>query len=164
MDEEAIGPGKARRVQWRAKRTGWTKKRREDFLEHLALTCSVIRAAAAVGGSASGAYRLRIADAAFADGWRRAIETGYDRLEALVLEHGGAGVPLEVDDSGAAPPDFNFDRAIQVLRFYRGQRDGVPSGRSGRKRRNATREETNAALLKALKAAEKRLARQADER
>jgi hypothetical protein len=161
MDEGAIGPGKARRIQRRAKRTGWTKAAREGFLEHLAMTCSVIRAAAHVGRAPSGAYRLRADDPVFADAWRRAIETGYDRLEALVLEHGGAGAPLEPGETGESPPGFDFERALQVLKYYRGQRDGAPSGRTGRKRRNATREETNALLIKALKAAQKRLARQA---
>lgn len=88
---------------------------------------------------------------------------GYDRLEALVLEHGGAGVALEpadpyrAEEEGAAPPPFDFDKALRILSLYRSHRHGQAGRRTGTPRRRATREETNAVLIKAIAAARKRL-------
>lgn len=99
MGEEA-GGAKARRknvlgwrpdrseilkVQVRRTKAGWTKARRQQFLEELAMTCNVTRAAALVGMSLPGAYALRRRDAEFALLWERAIDAGSERLREMVL-------------------------------------------------------------------------------
>lgn len=108
-------------------------------------------------------YKTRIKDAVFADQMQQAMDIGFDRLEALVLEHGGAGEPIELDPDqasagGAAPEPFDFDRAMKVLVYRRAARAGEPNRRTGRPPKNATREETNAVLFKALAAAQRRAA------
>lgn len=136
--------------------------KRQKFFDALALTCNVLQAARHAGISPTTAYKHRHLDADFAERWRRALATGYDRLEALVLEHGGAGVPLEPADpdravaEGTAVVAFDFDRAIKILQFHRADRAGRAVRRGGRRMR-ATREETNAALMQALTAAKRRI-------
>jgi hypothetical protein len=144
-------------------RVRFTVKRRTAFFDALALTCNVEKAAAYAGIDKTTTYWHRRRDPMFAEQWREALNTGYDRLEALVLEHGGAGMALPPADPDRAiegdTPPFDFDKAIATLRLYRSRRDAVPFNHGGRPRRNATREETNAALIKALAAARKRIAR-----
>ncbi|VXC57508.1 hypothetical protein [Sphingomonas sp. AX6] len=162
--------GKPKAQTAKASSFGVTKRTR--FLDALALTCNVTRAAAHAGVSASTVWRARHRDPVFQEEWREALAIGYDRLEALVLEHGGAGErivpdPTRVGEDGAdaasvAEP-FDFDRAMKVLIYRRGERNGEPNRRTGRPRGQATREETNAALLKALNAAKRRVEKQREQ-
>lgn len=142
------------------KPNAFTPEKRQLFLDALAFTCNVRMSAEHAGIDVTTAYYHRARDPIFVEQWREALVTGYDTLEALVLEHGGAGQMLEPADptraADAAPP-FDFDRALAVLRQYRGTRNGQPM-RRGVQQIGATRAETNAALRKALAAARKRLA------
>jgi hypothetical protein len=151
-------------IQRKVRSDGWTRARRQTFLDTLAATCNVTESCRAAGMALRAVYPLKARDAEFAAAWDRAIAEGFDRLRTQALEHCGAGLPIDCDGSAAAPPPFDFEKALRLLYFYRAQDEGVASGRTGRKRRNATREETNAALIKALAAARKRIARRlADE-
>lgn len=136
--------------------------RRQHFLDALAYTCNVSLAAEYAGVDHATPYYHRARDPVFAQQWRDALAAGYDRIEELVLQHGGAGRPLDPADPGAvddsAMPPFDFDRALRVLGEYRRTRAGEPSRRDGFRGITATREETNAALLKAIASAQKRLA------
>lgn len=143
---------------------GFSAAKRQNFLDALAATCNITKAAAFAQVTLSTVYRARTRDPVFAEHWREAMAIGFDRLEALVLEHGGAGGPIEIDPDraerladGLAP--FDFERAMTVLKYAMAARDGVPNRRTGRPRVDATREETNAALLKALDAVRKRAVR-----
>ena len=109
--------------------------------------------------STSSIHRARVRDEVFAVQWQDALAIGYDRLEALVLEHGGAGLPIEPDPDRAAaagldPEPFDFERALKILTYRRAAREGRRT-QPGRPVRNASREETNAALMKALAAAKR---------
>jgi len=141
------------------KTNAFSPTKRQRFLDALAYTCNVRMAAEHAGIDVTTAYYHRARDPVFVDQWREALMAGYDTLEALVLEHGGAGQVLEPPDptrTEADAPPFDFDRALAVLRQYRGPRNGQPF-RRGVKPIAATRDETNAALRKALAAARKRL-------
>lgn len=161
---------------------GFTVGKQTRFLDALALTCNIRMAAAHAGVHQSSCYQKRARDAVFAARMKTAFAIGLDRLELLVLEHGGAGVAIDPDperveahksvpdqggpDQGVpgkgehdeAPPPFDFDRAMRVLTYHRATlvKSNTPNGRPPI---NATREETNAALTKALAAAGKRLAK-----
>lgn len=157
------------RQRRRLRADAFSVKKRQKFLDALALTCNVEEAAAYAGVHRTTPYVCRLRDPQFAAQWREALETGYDRLETLVLEHGGAGMPLEpadphrVDDADPhAPPPFDFDRALTVLRFRQAERKQPGARGRGSVRRPATREETNAALIKAIAAAKKRLGMSSD--
>ena len=175
MGENVINT-KGKPKQSKAKANSFGARKQTRFLDALALTCNVTRAAAHAGVSASTVWRARHRDPVFQAAWREALAIGYDRLEALVLEHGGAGERITPDptrvgaddrdddqNDGAAPPidePFDFDRAMKVLIYRRGERNGEPNRRTGRPPSQATREETNAALLKALNAAKRRVEKQ----
>ena len=150
-------------------RVRFTAKRRMAFFDALALTCNITKSAAYAGVDKTTVYWHRSRDPVFAGQWQDALNAGYDRLELLMLEHGGAGMALPPADpdravEGDDPPPFDFDKAMAALRLYRSRRDAVPFNHGGRPRRNATREETNAALIKALAAARKRITEHLAER
>jgi hypothetical protein len=152
-------------------RRGWgfSARKRQRFLDALALTCNINAAAAYAGVHRTTPYWCRARDPQFAAQWREALAAGYDRLETLVLEHGGAGVALDSADpdrvdpaDAAAPPPFDFDKAVQVLRLHRAERHALAKAGPGAARRRATREETNTALVKAIATARKRLEQSGD--
>ncbi|APR51778.1 hypothetical protein CA223_08060 [Sphingomonas koreensis] len=156
------------RKRRKAKDDSFGKTKRQTFLDALALTCNIGSAAAKAQVHRSTVCRTRQRDPVFAEQFREALAIGYDRIEALVLEHGGAGEPIEADPDraeaeGMKPVPFDFERAMKVLLYHRSQRNGEPNRRTGRPRRVATREETNAALLKALAAAKRRVAKRRDD-
>ena len=66
---------------------GWTPERQDTFLEILAESGSVQKAARAVGMSASGAYRLRMrAPQAFAERWHQAMRMSLGTLVDSAME------------------------------------------------------------------------------
>lgn len=163
MEELIIGRQDAMPQRRKPRPASFTPAKRKRFLAALAATCNVALAARHAGVDKTTPYYHRIRDATFRAQWQAAIEEGYDRLEELVLLHGGAGQPMELEagdapDADALPP-FDFDRAMAVLKHYRGRRDGSPLNRGGRPLTRVTIDETNAALLRALKAVERRIAR-----
>jgi len=166
MDELVLGGNPGARQRRRARANGFTPARRQRYLDALALTCNVEAAARHAGVHHTTVYHHRARDSHFREQWEEAIATACDRLELLVLEHGGAGQPMEPADperaaeTQAAPPPFDFDRAIQILRLLRGQQAGTLKRPGGLPRR-ATRDETTAALMEALARAQKRLEREA---
>lgn len=160
---DVIGTLRGARQMRKARNGVFTERARTRFLEGLAATCNITKAASFAGISPGCVYRHRAKDMVFAEQWAAAMAVGYDRLEALVLEHGGAGTQIEIDPeraeaAGIEPEPFDFDRAMKVLIFRRGAREGQPNRRTGRPPRNATREETTEAVMKALAAAKRRLA------
>jgi len=151
----------------KAKTNSFGKAKREKFLDALALTCNIGKAADHAQVHRGTVCRARQRDPVFDAQFRAALAMGYDRIEALVLEHGGAGEAIEPDPeraeaAGVETEPFDFERAMRLLIYHRGDRNGEPNRRSGRPRRAATREETNAALIKALAAAKRRVAKRRD--
>jgi hypothetical protein len=124
--------------------------KRQRFLDHLAEHCNVEAACQAAGLAVTAAYKTRRRDAAFAEEWRAALLTGYDRLEEQLLRHAGAGGP---DGGGSAlPENFDPEAARHLLLMHNARlKAGPRRPRSGQIKR-ATPEEVNAALLKQLKA------------
>jgi hypothetical protein len=163
MDDDIIAGGNQRRLQRRkAADRGWTKARRTAFLDMLAATCNVTTASRHIGVQSASAYRLRRRDPHFAELWRAAILTGYDRLEEQLLRAAGAEGTVNDIEPGSSelePPPVDPKLAMELLRYHRGVPDGRPRSSRGATPR-ATREEAEAALLKKLDALEKRLARE----
>ncbi|TKD51663.1 hypothetical protein [Sphingomonas baiyangensis] len=177
--DDVLSGGANRTVQRRAARPGWTMRRRKRFLEMLAATCNVRRAAAAAGVAPSGAYALRQRDEVFAALWQEALEAGYDRLEHAVLERALIGVnAIEIEGlvdvevvAGALPVDATADAvavervdiavALKVLAQHRAS---VQAGHGvNRSTARATPEETDAAIIKKLDLLAKRLKRERGE-
>lgn len=151
----------------KARNDSFGKTKRQKFLDALALTCNISKAATHAQVHRGTVCRARQRDPVFDAQFHAALAMGYARIEALVLEHGGAGEAIEPDPEraeteGLKPESFDFERAMKLLIYRRGERNGEPNRRTGRPRRAATREETNAALIKALAAAKRRVERRRD--
>jgi hypothetical protein len=77
------------------------QRARDAFLERLAETCCVVRAAAHAGIERRRLYEMRAADPEFAAAWTRALEAGSDILESEALRRSVEGVDEPVYQGGA---------------------------------------------------------------
>lgn len=75
----------------RRKPRAWTKRRRMRFLEALAESCNVTKAALAAGVDRSSAYDLKDRDPEFMRGWRQALERAHGELEWDMLKRAKDG-------------------------------------------------------------------------
>ena len=135
------------------RKNGFNAKTRQRFLDGRALSCNVTLAAAHAGVSVNTVYTCRARDPLFDGQWREALERGLERLEAMVVEHGGAGLPLEPADpdravvESSAPPPFDFDKAIRALQVHANWRKGL-TARVVTVSHQASAADTDAALNK----------------
>ena len=149
---------------------GWTKARRQIFLDTLAATCNVRRAAAEAGMTPAGAYQLRRRDPGFDALWHDALAIGYQRLEESLLERtlesvNDIEIAAEADGDGAIVPGSGFSRrplgsaevqlVLSLLNRHRASVEG--RGKPATARRRATPEEVDAKLTAKLDALAKRL-------
>jgi len=153
-----IASGNQRRRQIRnVSDRGWTREKRQTFLDMLAVTCNVALACAEAGMSKPGVYALRRRDPEFATLWRDALLMGYDRLEERLLRRAGAGVNDVEFGTGDVPEEpLDAELALNLLRNHRPTVDGRRKRPGGQVHR-ISREEAQAALSKRLDALEKRL-------
>lgn len=154
VDVIGRGRGGTPRLQ-RERRDGLTAKRRTIFLDHLAATCNVSRACRAADVWTQSMYAYRRRDPVFAEQWRAALLTGYDRLEAALLEHAMRGV-VEVDCGEVPEQPFDPAMAMALLKMHDARRVGLKKP-VGPKVRRATEAETDEAILKQLAALRKRV-------
>lgn len=96
------GDGRVTPALRKARRDGWTMKRRARFLEVLRESCNVREAVRAAGMSDVSVYGLRKRDPAFAAEWAEALEQGYAELEMALLRQAihGSETTETVDDGG----------------------------------------------------------------
>jgi hypothetical protein len=127
-------------------RMPWSKARRAAFLDRLAETCNVQLASAAAGVRKEAVYALRRRDSEFEAAWKEALAQGYDVLETRLVGHALNG----------PDPDepLDVELAIRLLTRHGNALAGrVP--RTGSPPRRATREETDAAILKKIEMIER---------
>ena len=135
----------------------WSDNAERAFLETLAATCNVRRAAEASGFSAVVAYRRRLAHAGFAEKWAAALDTGYARLELAVVEAANDTLSGEDFDPDRPIPRMTVKEALSVLQLHKASvKHGLPSGSRWRLR-PADPEKARADILKMVAAV--RLAR-----
>ena len=128
------GSGGGKRVQIaRARLKQWTPRVEERFLATLAATCNVKAACAEVGLTAASAYNHRKRWRAFAERWDEAVEIGYARLEAGLLEHAGNMLSGEGPPVFVAMPEMSFADAVHLLHMHKHQVHGI--GKAPGKRR-----------------------------
>ncbi|CAN5194121.1 hypothetical protein BH09PSE3_BH09PSE3_00970 [soil metagenome] len=65
---------------------GWTKAKREHFLSRLAETGNVLLSMSDSGMSHGSLYQLRKRSAEFSEAWDAALDLGYARIEAMLLD------------------------------------------------------------------------------
>jgi len=135
----------------------WTGRMKRLFLDHLAATCHVGSAAAAIGVDPSSVYALRRRDPEFVAAWGEALELGYEMLETLVVGHALAGggrtaVTGAATVNGVATGPIDVDFILRVLSGRHASRPVGRQTRGGARKHVATREETDAAILARLAA------------
>ncbi len=118
---------KGRRIQISSRRSGspFDAAKKQVFLKWFAATCNVRLSARQAQVDNTTVYRARMNDAAFAEAWDRALDQGYARLEAKLLEMQFEAIEDEPIDFDPAfePPDpklISPDMAMQLLRHYQG--------------------------------------------
>lgn len=153
VKDGAIRSGTNRPLQRRTVTHGWTDARRAAFLDHVAASCNIKAAVAAVGMTHTGLYALRRRDAAFAEQLRNALLVGYERLEAELLrkavaafEDGDTG-GTEAGDVIVAP--MTVEQAMRLLERYQTTNKSSNSGIRDIRHR-ATQAETDAMLKEQL--------------
>jgi hypothetical protein len=144
------GSGGGKRVQVRRARVRqWTPRVEKRFLSVLAATCNVRLACAEVGMGAPSAYNHRHRWPAFARAWDAAVETGYFRLEAALVEAGcNLGSDLEVEPD-LTITGMSLHDAMQLLHMHKHQVRGLGK-RPGGAPRVASDEEVRKALARSL--------------
>jgi hypothetical protein len=173
----------------RMHRDGWTDGRRKLFLRVLSETGSVRDACARARISSTSAYQLRGKCARFKADWDAAIDTQAVTLEQAAFERAVHGWEEPIVQGGqvvAHRQRYSDSLMRTLLRggMVGGAMGGAMGTRNGKPldakalvaraqeaayaagglfHLRATREETNAALLKAIAAAKKRLARKAEQ-
>lgn len=104
------------------RRSDWTRKMSEQFVETLADTCNVTLAAASIGRSIGNVYKWRGKDASFRAAWDRALAVGYSRLELMLLEralHGVEKVVVARDGTSSVMREYPDRVALTLLRMHR---------------------------------------------
>ena len=98
-----------------------TRECEQAFLAALSATANVRLSAAAAGASVAAFYRRRRNNPAFAREMRMALELGYERIEAALIEAGLADSYRDDawrhNDPPPVPP-MTFDQAMQLLQLH----------------------------------------------
>jgi len=143
-----------------ARHDGWTAERQRAFIEALAATGSVSRAARSINMSPEGAYNLRRAPGAesFRAAWSRALDFGVQRLVDVTMERAIDGVAVPVFWKGEQVGEkrvYNDRLAMFHMRHRLPDRYGPlnPPGRGTRHPENEAREAAEAAGLDEAKTA-----------
>ena len=123
-DPSNLQAGRGREMQVTSRgRERFDSGKRRIFLEWFAATCNAQLAARKAGVNYRTPYRTRMNDAAFAEAWDRALEQGYARLEAKLLETQFRQASCEVEafdggfgvDGGEVPgPSTTADAAVPL--------------------------------------------------
>ena len=98
-----------------------TRQCEQALLSALSATANVRLSAAAAGASVAAFYRRRRKNPAFAREMRLALEMGYERIEAAVLEAGLADSYRDDAWRHNEPPPvppLTFDQAMQLLQLH----------------------------------------------
>jgi hypothetical protein len=91
--------GSRRRVQVvrQGKRKLFDASAKALFLEWFAVTCNVRFSAEQAGITPKTVFRHRMKDRAFHDAWEQALDSGYARIEAKIIETMIEAKPIEID-------------------------------------------------------------------
>lgn len=143
----AAGGGQAVRID------RLSTRKRAMFLDQLAATGDLARAAAAIGVSPHAICTLRRRDAAFAAAWREALALGYDMLDTMLLGHAlnGGSVSAEL--------------ALKLLAQRRGRaatKDAADGARGETGGFDAASDDTDRTIMAKLAQIEARRARAAE--
>lgn len=156
---EPVPPGEAR-----GRLDGWTRLRRRAFLRALSETGEVKAACERVGISDTSVYRLRQRSAVFARDFAAALERSLPMIEQVAWERAVEGweEPVVVRGEMIGTRRRYSESLLRMLlgeahKARRAESAAEAKAMAARGPRRATREETNAALMKQLGAVGRRL-------
>ena len=143
--------GNKRKVQVRkVRKGGFTDRKKQVFLDHLAGCCNISRAAAAAGVSAVTINYHRRRDPVFAEQVLQALDAGYGALEASLIERAALGGNYEPESGDVPGPEsVDTDLGVRLLQI-RQRMPGSRTGDGGHRPKRATAEELNASILAKL--------------
>lgn len=105
-----------------AAKRSWSEAKNRTFIDTLASTCNVTKAAAAAHISISAVYRRRAQDASFRAAWGQALSIGYAQLEIMMLERALHGVERIIDLKNGETRvmrDYCDRTALTLLKMHR---------------------------------------------
>ena len=105
-----------------AAKQGWSEARTVRFIDTIADTCNITKAARSARISVSAAYRRRAHDASFRAQWGQALSIGYARLEMMMLERALHGVERVIDLKNGETRvmrDYCDRTALALLKMHR---------------------------------------------
>jgi hypothetical protein len=160
MTEEGtiVARGKRGLQVRKQRRGGWTAQKKRRFLEALAATCNVRRACEKVGLSDRSAYAERAKDPVFREEWQTAIDSARGVLATMLIERSGRGgrLPEAGEDDTPFDDPATMDTAL-ALTLIKQHEGGAARWRGSRPPRYATREQTDAEILRRLAIVGRRL-------
>ena len=131
----------------------WSDGDETAFLDHLAATCNVTLAAAAVGFTTQALYARRRRDAGFMKRWDAALAQGYSHLEGLLIRRA-----IEVfgdfapdPEQATRIPEMTVKEALILLGHHRRNVEGGPRSRR-QWARPRTLDEVRDSILRKLEA------------
>lgn len=122
-----VGKDGPQRIRSTGKR--WSDEAEAAFLDHLAASCNVTASAAAAGFSSEAIYRRRRNDPAFAQRWQAALEQGYARIEALLVQRAAEALEGFAPDPETPIPEMSVKDALAILGHHRARVEGGPRSR-----------------------------------
>ena len=137
----------------------WTGKSQALFLNSLATDANVRAAAEAAGFSTTTVYKHRRLDAGFAAAWEAALNQGYARVEAWLLETAAAGLSGLELDAERELPKMTVDQGMNLLRLHRAAVKGGPAQRYDARAKPVDLEAVRASILRKIDAIERAEAR-----
>jgi hypothetical protein len=152
--EEFVSRGPVQRKVRKRRKDGWTKRDIETFLAHYRVTSNIASSAAAAGKSASGVFRLRDTDPAFAEGMDKALAEADVRLKSKTVQfietQGKLPAPGPDGEPVEAPLEtFEPNLALKLLAHNRDRLQGRPT-RGGPRPKSATPEELVQVMMRLL--------------
>jgi hypothetical protein len=133
----------------------WSQEAEETFLEELAATCNVSASAEACGFSDTAIYKRRMRDPGFAAAWAAALEQGYAKLEAMLVENATESLRREPIAGDRSPPAIGFNDALNLLKLHRASVRGGKPQRYAWRQQEPDIEDVRAEILRKVAAMER---------
>lgn len=131
-----------------------TLELRASFLEVLATTGVVVKAAGAIGRSTACCYNLRQRDAGFAAQWQQALDQYSDTLRAIAIERAVKGVTKTIYHLGkAVGRQREYSDRLLMFLLERHPATAAPAERAAASEKAAEAEADAAALTAKIDAA-----------
>jgi hypothetical protein len=107
----------------------WSDEAEALFLDQLAASCNVTASAQGAGFTPAAVYKRRRRDPGFAQRWEAALQQGYARLEALLVQRAIEALEGFAPDPETPLPDMTVADARAILSQHRAMVQGAQRSR-----------------------------------